>query len=221
VQNKAFDPKGGTGGLGRLDPHAVQICSCPSAPEREGRRLDELAEDLGLSPRDCADQLLQEDGQSVIVALHQMDEGDVRRVMAHPTTMIGSDGIPALDGKPHPRLYGTFPRVLGHYARDEGVLPLAEAVHRMTGFPAEKFQLKDRGVIRVGAFADLVLFDPAKIRDTATFDDPHRPAAGRNRRGERRRAHRRTTRSSAPQGRVRPDGAWNAPYASAALGIRR
>src|SRR5438445_428575 len=84
-----------------------------------------------------------------------MSEDDVRAVMAHPSTMIGSDGIPTMGGKPHPRLYGTFARVLGHYSRDEGVLALEEAVHRMTGMAAAKFGLAGRGVIEPGAFAYL------------------------------------------------------------------
>jgi len=92
--------------------------------------------------------------------------------MRHPSTMIGSDGLPTLKGKPHPRLYGTFARVLGHYARDEGVFPLEQAVHRMTGFPAQKFGFADRGVLRAGAKADLVLFDPNTIIDCGTFEDP-------------------------------------------------
>ena len=92
--------------------------------------------------------------------------------------MIGSDGIPTLEGKPHPRLYGTFARVLGRYARDLGLFPLAEAVYRMTGFPAAKFGLKDRGVVKSGAYADLVLFDAKNIIDCGTFEDPHRPPQG-------------------------------------------
>jgi N-acyl-D-aspartate/D-glutamate deacylase len=106
-----------------------------------------------------------------------MDEADVRTVMAHPTTMIGSDGVPA-GGKPHPRLYGCFPRVLGHYVREAKVLDLATAIHRMTGMPAAKFRLADRGVVRPGAFADLVVFDPARIADVATYEDPCRFPAG-------------------------------------------
>ena len=107
-----------------------------------------------------------------------MSEEDVRTVMRHPSTMIGSDGIPSLPGKPHPRLWGTFARVLGRYARDIGLLPLEEAVHRMTGLPARKFGLHDRGVIRTGAFADLVLFDAARIADVGTYEDPNHPPAG-------------------------------------------
>jgi N-acyl-D-aspartate/D-glutamate deacylase len=98
--------------------------------------------------------------------------------MRHPTTMIGSDGIATLHGKPHPRLFGTFARVLGHYARDLGVLSLEEAVHKMTGLPARKFGLEDRGVVRAGAFADLVLFDPLTVDDVATYADPKRSPRG-------------------------------------------
>jgi N-acyl-D-aspartate/D-glutamate deacylase len=92
--------------------------------------------------------------------------------------MIGSDGLPTLDGKPHPRLTGTFPRVLGRYVREDGVLALEDAVHRMTGLPARKFRLADRGVVRAGAFADLVVFDPTSVRDCGSYDDPHRAPAG-------------------------------------------
>ncbi len=176
VQNAALQT--GSGGLGRVEAEAIQICSCPSAPELEGLRLDEVARRLGLEPMAAAQKLVERDGMGVIAAMHGMDENDVRTVMRHPTTMIGSDGIPSLQGKPHPRLYGTFARVLGHYARDLGVLPLAEAVHKMTGFSARRFQLRDRGEIRPGAFADVVVFDPATIADAATFEDPHRPALG-------------------------------------------
>src|SRR5205823_13180462 len=106
-----------------------------------------------------------------------MAEDDVRTVMAHPSTMIGSDGVPS-GGKPHPRLYGCFARVLGHYVRDEKVLDLATAIHRMTGMPAAKFRLLDRGAIRPGAFADLVVFDPARIDDVATYGEPRRAPSG-------------------------------------------
>ena len=107
----------------------------------------------------------------------QMDEDDVRRIMAHPRSMIGSDGLPH-DSFPHPRLWGTFPRVLGHYARDLGLFSRETAVHKMTGRVASVFGLVDRGVIRSGAMADLVLFDADTVRDTADFDFPTRPADG-------------------------------------------
>jgi N-acyl-D-amino-acid deacylase len=91
--------------------------------------------------------------------------------------MIGSDGIPG-DAHPHPRLWGSFPRVLGRYVRQEKVLPLEDAVRRMTSLPADRFRLKDRGRIAEGFHADLVLFDPATVIDTATFDHPVSPAEG-------------------------------------------
>lgn len=106
---------------------------------------------------------------------HVIDEGDVRRIMARPQTMIASDGRLTRpgDGVPHPRNYGTFPRVLGKYARDDRVLTLEQAVHKMTGTPAARLRLPDRGCVRAGCVADLVIFDPAKVRDVGTFEDPH------------------------------------------------
>jgi N-acyl-D-amino-acid deacylase len=106
-----------------------------------------------------------------------MDETDVRTVLAHPTTMIGSDGVPA-GSKPHPRLYGCFARILGYYVRDERVIDLPTAIHKMTGMSAAKFRLEGRGAIRPGAFADLVVFDPARIADVATYEEPCRFPAG-------------------------------------------
>ena len=106
---------------------------------------------------------------------HVIDEADVKRIMAHPQTMIASDGRLTKfgDGVPHPRNYGTFPRVLGHYVRDEHVLTLQEAVHKMTGMPAKRLGLHDRGCVRDGCVADVTLFDAAKVRDVGTFTDPH------------------------------------------------
>jgi len=106
-----------------------------------------------------------------------MHEDDLRRVMAFDDAMIGSDGLPH-DVFPHPRLWGTFPRVLGHYSRDVGLLSLEQAVRRMTSVPARVFGLTDRGMVRANAHADLVLFDPETVCDTATFDSPKQPAAG-------------------------------------------
>ena len=107
-----------------------------------------------------------------------MDEPDVRRVLAHPLCMIGSDGIPSPTGKPHPRLYGTFPRVLGTYCRDERLFPLEEAVRKMTSLPAQRMNLPDRGELREGYAADIVIFDPDTINDTATYEDPRQYPTG-------------------------------------------
>jgi N-acyl-D-amino-acid deacylase len=106
-----------------------------------------------------------------------MAEDDMRRILRHPATMIGSDGLPN-DPMPHPRLWGTFPRVLGYYCREQNLFPLSQAVHKMTGLPAQRFGIAERGLIREGFFADLVVFDAEKIRDTATFSDPRRPSTG-------------------------------------------
>ncbi len=165
------------GGFGGTPPDGIVIASAVSHREWEGRSIASLAAAMGCDAPEAAARVLSaEPGATVI--LHTMCEDDVRAVMRHPSTMIGSDGLPTLEGKPHPRLYGTFARVLGHYARDEHLFPLAEAVWRMTGFPAKKFGFHDRGVLRPGARADLVLFDPATIIDCGTFEDPKHPPKG-------------------------------------------
>jgi len=143
-----------------------------SRPEAAGRYLDELAAERGLS----IDALITE-LQPAGAIYFAMDEADVERILAYPETMIGSDGLPH-DVFPHPRLWGAFPRVLGHYARSRGLFSLETAIHKMTGLPAARFGLADRGVIAPGAAADLVIFDPEQIRDTATFARPKQPAAG-------------------------------------------
>jgi N-acyl-D-amino-acid deacylase len=168
----------GGGGLGEVDWNGVVLASAPAHPQWEGRSITHLAAEFDIPPVDAARRVVDAEGQGAVVVIHTMDEDDVRMVMAHPTTMIGSDGIPTVGGKPHPRLYGTFPRVLGHYARQEKVLSLAEAVHRMTGMPAAKFGLAGRGVIAEGAAADLVLFDPAVIGDVGTYESPRQFPAG-------------------------------------------
>src|SRR5205823_14702034 len=106
-----------------------------------------------------------------------MDEADVQRILGFPQTMIGSDGLPH-DAAPHPRLWGTFPRVLGHYARGLKLFPLETAVYKMTGLTAKAFGLDNRGVLREGAFADIAIFDPLAVDEAATFTRPIRPATG-------------------------------------------
>ena len=106
-----------------------------------------------------------------------MDEADVQRILRFDATMIGSDGLPH-DAKPHPRLWGTFPRVLGHYCRELGLFPLETAVYKMTGLPARNFGLKDRGQLRPGYWADITIFDAGEIGDAATFDMPTLTARG-------------------------------------------
>jgi N-acyl-D-amino-acid deacylase len=106
-----------------------------------------------------------------------MDDADVERILQFDETMIGSDGLPH-DEQPHPRLWGTFPRILGHYCRDLGLFPLEKAIHKMTGLTAERFGLADRGVVREGAYADLAIFDAGTVADRATFAKPVAPSDG-------------------------------------------
>ena len=141
-------------------------------PRFNGRDLAEVAAELGLPRAQAIEQLLPAGA-----VYFSMDEADVQRILAFDDTMVGSDGLPH-DAIPHPRLWGTFPRVLGHYSRDLKLFPLETAVRKMTGLTARNFGLTDRGEIRVGAWADLTLFDPATVIDAASFDDSMRPARG-------------------------------------------
>jgi N-acyl-D-aspartate/D-glutamate deacylase len=152
----------------------VQITITWSMPHPEvvGMPLVQIANVWGVSQLDAAKKL-----QPAGAIYHSISEADMRRILAHPGTMIGSDGLPN-DLHPHPRLWGTFPRVLGRYCREEKLISLPDAVHKMTGMPAQRFGLAERGLIRRGFCADLVLFDPEKIIDTATFSDPISPAEG-------------------------------------------
>ena len=141
-------------------------------PEQAGRDLEDIMQDWGLSLAETVKKLLPAGA-----IYFQMDEADLRRIMSHTTAMIGSDGLPH-DERPHPRLWGTFPRVLGHYSRDEELFSLETAVHKMTGITAHVFGLKNRGVLAEGKVADIVIFDADTVIDRASYDDPMQPAAG-------------------------------------------
>lgn len=117
-------------------------------------------------------------GKEVLWIHFVIDETDVEANLRHPLIMIGSDGIPQLQGHPHPRLYGTMPRVLGKYVRERGVLTFEEAIRRMTNLSCERFGLANRGLVKEGCFADLVLFDPATVRDRATYEEPKQEPEG-------------------------------------------
>lgn len=141
-------------------------------PEAAGKTLAQIAADWNVPQIDAARKL-----QPAGAIYHSISEEDMRRILQHPASMIGSDGLPN-DPRPHPRLWGTFPRVLGRYCREEKLFSLPEAIHKMTGMPGKRFRLAQRGLISEGYYADIVLFDPASIMDTATFDDPAQPAKG-------------------------------------------
>jgi N-acyl-D-amino-acid deacylase len=153
-------------------PGDIQVCFSDPHPEAVGKRLDAIAEDMNLTPREAAQALLPSTG-----IYFGISEDDMRFVMRQPWVSVGSDGVPGAP-MPHPRAFGTFPRVLGHYVRDEGVISLEDAVRKMTSLPAHMCGLSDRGTLRVGAAADIVVFDPERIADTATYDEPSQHATG-------------------------------------------
>ncbi|MFI7277256.1 amidohydrolase family protein [Streptomyces sp. NPDC049879] len=142
-----------------------------------GRTVDRLAAEAGRAPFDVFVALLLGDGLSTTILQLVGNEENVRAIMRHPAHMGGSDGLLAAE-RPHPRAWGTFPRYLGHYVRDEGVLGLEECVARLTGRPARRLRLEGRGRVAPGCHADLVLFDPGTVRDTATFEEPRQVAEG-------------------------------------------
>lgn len=149
------------------------IVSSTRSHRYEGRSLAAIADRRGSSPFAALAHILRQEELEATMVMHMMHEEDVRTVLAHPMTAIGSDGLPpGTGGRPHPRTFGTFPRVLGRYVRDEQLLGLEEAVRRMTSLPAQIFGLSDRGSIRRGAAADLVTFDADTIKDHATYEQP-------------------------------------------------
>ena len=159
--------------LRQVDERVVITITWSSThPEMAGRSLEQIAKEWQVTQLEAAKRL-----RPAGAIYHSLFEEDMRRILSHPATMIGSDGLPN-DPRPHPRLWGTFPRVLGRYCREEKLFSLSEAIYKMTGMPAQHFGLAHRGRIRKGYHADLVLFDPAKIADMATFSDPTCSAVG-------------------------------------------
>ncbi|MBI1846017.1 MAG: amidohydrolase family protein, partial [Candidatus Rokubacteria bacterium] len=184
IGREVESPPGGQGLVQRMGWENVMIAYCARRKDAEGRRLSEIAAARGMDPMEAAFELLVDEAGGASMILFQLDEADLRRALVHPRVMIGSDGSALAPygemavGKPHPRSYGTFPRVLGEYAREQRLLPLAHAVHKMTGLPARRLGLRDRGVVRPGAKADLVVFDARHVADRATYEDPHRYPTG-------------------------------------------
>jgi N-acyl-D-amino-acid deacylase len=165
------------------DLSRVQLARVPWQPSLEGRTLRDWAVERGMAPTPETGAELTIEAQrrgGVSAIYHVLDGGDVDRIMRHPQTMIASDGRLTRpgDGHPHPRWYGTFPRVLGHYVRERRVLTLEEAVRKMTSMPAATLRLADRGRIAEGARADLTIFDASAVADRATFEQPHQYPVG-------------------------------------------
>lgn len=162
----------------------ILVAFAPGCPEAEGRRLGEVARARGVPPAEAAlDLILASEGKGYMI-LFQLDEADLEAALGHPSVMIGSDGSalavhgPLGQGRPHPRNYGTFPRVLGRYWRERRLFSLEQAVRKMTGLPASRLGFRDRGIVRVGAKADLVVFNQAIVGDQATYERPHQYARG-------------------------------------------
>ncbi|PYR42103.1 MAG: hypothetical protein DMF95_29290 [Acidobacteria bacterium] len=171
--------------------HNVQIASLPARTGMEtgykrfeGWRVDDAAKEMGRDPYDFVFEMLIANGGSVSCVWFIIDESDLKLAMKQPWVSVGSDGSalatsgPLRTGVPHPRNFGTFPRVLGKYVREEHVIPLEQAVHKMSGLTASQLHIKDRGLIKDGMAADLVIFDPATVADRATFTDPFQYPVG-------------------------------------------
>lgn len=165
------------------DPSRIQLVRCGHDPALAGKTVADLLKAAGqpltqVATADMVIDLQLKGGCSAI--FHAYDEPDVERFMQSPFGMVGSDGSLTRpgDGSPHPRAFGTYPRVLGHYVRERGMITLEDAVRRMTSFPAARLGLRDRGLLRPGLAADITVFDPAAIADRATFADPHHYSVG-------------------------------------------
>lgn len=165
------------------DPKNVVLARCDWNPSLAGKNLADVARLRGLEPTvenaaEAAMWVVEQGGCQGV--FHAINEADLERILRHPATMIGSDGEVPIFGKnqPHPRSYGTFARVLAVYVREKKTITLEDAVRKMSSFPAQRLGLLDRGVLRPGMKADITIFDPARVRDAATFEQPHQYAEG-------------------------------------------
>jgi len=174
--------------LGGATFDGVQIASVPPDKDQSivGKRLSQIARDRGKDDWDTLFAVIQENDGRVGALYHMMSEDDVKTAMAFPLVSVGTDSSaikpegPLGAGQPHPRSYGAFPRILGHYVRDEHVLSMQEAVRKMTSLAATQLKIKERGALKEGYFADIVVFDPNTVADKATFEKPHQYSVGIN-----------------------------------------
>jgi len=164
--------------------NAVRIAISPNQPEVVGRTVEDVAAERSCDPLEAACDILAGDQGHTRIVVTSMSEPDIQEILRSPMVLVGSDGNSLAtygvtsQGMPHPRFYGTFPRVLGHYVRDLGVLSLPLAIHKMTGGSAAALRLRQRGMLREGYWADITVFDPNEIGEQATYDDPHQYARG-------------------------------------------
>jgi N-acyl-D-amino-acid deacylase len=175
----------GLNNFGRIPSwDAVRIAISPHQPEYAGRTIGDIARSRNCDPLDAVCDYLISDRGHTRILITSMAEEDVQEIVRSPMVLVGSDGTSlapygtTAQGKPHPRFYGTFPRVLGYYARELGLLSLPQAIYKMTGGSAAALRLVDRGLLREGYRADITVFDPHTVADRATYDDPHQYAAG-------------------------------------------
>jgi N-acyl-D-amino-acid deacylase len=154
----------------------VQIVHCPDFPHFEGHRVPAIAAAEGCQPEEVTRRIIAGPRSTeTVCVIFEIDEDEMRTVLAHPRAMIGSDGIPQDGGVPHPRLIGAFPRVLGQYGRDEGLFDLSAAIKKMTSIPADRFGLAGRGRVQPGCSADITVFDHSTINDRATYEERNPP----------------------------------------------
>jgi N-acyl-D-amino-acid deacylase len=187
VRTKIRDEIAATGlnNFGRIpDWDAIRISVSPHQSQFAGRTVAQLARERAIDDIDCVCDYLIADRCATRVLVTSIGEEDIRTLIRSPVVCVGSDGNCVApygvtsQGKPHPRFYGTFPRIIGHYVRDLGLLPLSRAIHKMTGAPANALRLKKRGLLREGWFADITVFDPQTFAERASYDDPHCYPAG-------------------------------------------
>jgi N-acyl-D-amino-acid deacylase len=163
---------------------SVQISISPHLPHHAGQTFGQLAAARGGDPIDAVCDYLIEDKGATRVLITSIAEEDIREIVRSPSALVGSDGNCVADygvtsqGMPHPRFYGTFPRIIGHYVNEQRLLPLEQAVRKMTGATAEALRLRDRGLIKEGYRADIAIFDPADFKDRATYAEPHQYPTG-------------------------------------------
>ncbi|MGH7060261.1 MAG: N-acyl-D-amino-acid deacylase family protein, partial [Stellaceae bacterium] len=162
----------------------VQVSISPNLPQHAGETVGALAAARGADPIDVVCDYLIEDKAATRVLITSIAEADIRTIVRSPTALVGSDGNCVADygivaqGMPHPRFYGTFPRIIGRYVGEEHLLPLETAIRKMTGATAAALRLKDRGLLEEGWRADIAIFDPADFKDQATYADPHQYPTG-------------------------------------------
>jgi N-acyl-D-amino-acid deacylase len=175
----------GLNNFGRIPSwDAIRIAISPHQPEYAGRTIDDIARDRACDPLDAVCDYLIADRGHTRILVTSMAEEDVQEILRSPTVLVGSDGTSLApygttgQGKPHPRFYGTFPRVLGRYVRDLALLSLPQAIYKMTGGSAAALRLVDRGLLREGYHADMTIFDPQSVAERATYENPHQYAAG-------------------------------------------